>query len=40
MLGNLMHLTERQDTEAELRGMEGDQMKKLRSLLVLAGTAG
>ena len=40
MLGNLMHLTERQDTEAELHGMEGDQRKKLRSLLVLAGTAG
>jgi hypothetical protein len=33
------HLRERQDTEVELRGMEEGQRKKLRSLLVLAGTA-
>jgi len=29
----------RQDKGVELRGKEEDQMKKLRSLLVLAGTA-
>ena len=40
MLGNLMHLMERQDTEVEHLGMEEGQRKKLRSLLVLAGTAG